>query len=133
MRGRIVWLPSEQDGGPDGAGCTPMSSIHRSPSRGSGKSVRCSAAPSSRLSAGDACGRVGSWWRRASHILVVTDTAGQVHDVDRAIEVELKHLNMDFALTGPARFSLPGAKAGKSAARRLPRSNRKPRAARDRK
>ncbi|HEY6222382.1 MAG TPA: hypothetical protein VIW26_01245 [Gemmatimonadales bacterium] len=64
-----------------------------------------------------------------THILVVTDTAGQVHDVDRAIEVELKHLNMDFALTGPARFSLPGAKAGKSAARRLPRSNRKPRAA----
>ena len=45
-----------------------------------------------------------------THILVVTDNPGQVRDVDRAIEAELKHLNMDFALTGPARFSLPSGK-----------------------
>jgi hypothetical protein len=44
-----------------------------------------------------------------THILVVTDDLGQVHDVDRAIEAELKHLNMDFALTGPARFPMRGA------------------------
>jgi hypothetical protein len=42
---------------------------------------------------------------------VVTDHPGQVRDVDRAIESELKHLNMDFALTGPARFALPRAKS----------------------
>jgi hypothetical protein len=46
-----------------------------------------------------------------THILVVTDHPGQAHDVDRAIEGELKHLNMDFALTGPARFALPPTKA----------------------
>lgn len=48
-----------------------------------------------------------------THILVVTDHPGQVHHVDRAIEAELKHLNMDFALTGPARFALPRAKSGR--------------------
>ena len=58
-----------------------------------------------------------------THILVVTDTPGQVHDVDRAIEVELKHLNMDFALTGPARFALPKAKSGKRASPKSARSN----------
>jgi len=47
-----------------------------------------------------------------THILVVTDHPGQVHDVDRAIEGELRHLNMDFALTGPARFAMPLAKSG---------------------
>jgi hypothetical protein len=47
-----------------------------------------------------------------THILVVTDHPGQVHHVDRAIEAELKHLNMDFALTGPARFAMPRAKNG---------------------
>jgi len=47
-----------------------------------------------------------------THILVVTDHPGQVHDVDRAIEGELRHLDMDFALTGPARFALPRAKSG---------------------
>lgn len=46
-----------------------------------------------------------------THILVVTDHPGQVHDVDRAIEGELKHLDMDFALTGPARFAMPRAKS----------------------
>jgi hypothetical protein len=60
-----------------------------------------------------------------THILVVTDNPGQVHRVDRAIEAELKHLNMNFALTGPARFALPRAKP----ARRTPQ---KPARARDR-
>jgi len=60
-----------------------------------------------------------------THILVVTDNPGQVHDVDRAIEAELKHLNMDFALTGPARFSfsLDGAKAGRRVPKKPVRSN----------
>jgi hypothetical protein len=62
-----------------------------------------------------------------THILVVTDNPGQVHDVDRAIEVELKHLNMDFALTGPARFSMPGAKPGKRTPQKLARANGRPR------
>jgi hypothetical protein len=48
-----------------------------------------------------------------THILVVTDHPGQVHDVDRAIEGELRHLDMDFALTGPARFALPRTKPGR--------------------
>lgn len=48
-----------------------------------------------------------------THILVVTDNPGQVHDVDRAIEQELKRLNMNFALTGPARFAFSGTKPGK--------------------
>jgi hypothetical protein len=64
-----------------------------------------------------------------THILVVTDNPGQVHDVDRAIEVELKHLNMDFALTGPARFAMPGAKLGRSDPKKPARANGKPRAA----
>jgi hypothetical protein len=45
-----------------------------------------------------------------THILVVTDSPGQVHQVDRAIEAELQHLKVDFALTGPARFALPRVK-----------------------
>ena len=80
--------------------------------------------------------RGGSLWTgrivvetNITHILVVTDNPGQVHDVDRAIERELKHLNMNFALTGPARFSLPGAKANKPAARKSTRANGAPRAA----
>ena len=64
-----------------------------------------------------------------THILVVTDKPGQVHDVDRAIEVELKSLNMDFALTGPARFSMPGAKSGRRGPKKPARANGKPRAA----
>jgi len=40
-----------------------------------------------------------------------------------AIEVELRHLNMDFALTGPARFALPGAKASRRAPKKPARSN----------
>jgi hypothetical protein len=57
-----------------------------------------------------------------THILVVTDNPGQVRDVDRAIEGELKQLKMDFALTGPARFSLPGAKATSRAPQKPARS-----------
>jgi hypothetical protein len=64
---------------------------------------------------------------KITHILVVTDHPGQVHDVDRAIEGELRHLNMDFALTGPARFALPRTKpAGRTA--RTERANGKTRA-----
>jgi hypothetical protein len=58
-----------------------------------------------------------------THILVVTDNPGQVHAVDRAIEGELKHLNMDFAITGPARFSLPGAKARRPTPQKTTRAN----------
>lgn len=50
-----------------------------------------------------------------THILVVTDDPGQVRHVDRAIEAELQHLNMRFALTGPARFALPRVTAGRRA------------------
>lgn len=62
-----------------------------------------------------------------THILVVTDNPGQVHDVDRAIEGELKLLNMDFALTGPARFALPSAKPSRLALRKPARGNGSPR------
>ncbi len=64
-----------------------------------------------------------------THILVVTDNPGQVNSVDRAIELELKHLDMDFALTGPARFAMPGAKAGRRVAKKPARANGKSRAA----
>jgi hypothetical protein len=53
---------------------------------------------------------------------VVTDNPGQVHDVDRAIEVELKHLNMDFASRGGA-VALPGAKASRRAPKTPARAN----------
>ena len=42
-----------------------------------------------------------------THILVVTDAPDEVRTVDRAIDAELKRLKMDFAITGPARVSLP--------------------------
>jgi hypothetical protein len=60
-----------------------------------------------------------------THILVVTDNPAQVPDVDRAIEAELKQLNMDFALTGPARFSfsLPVVQLHSRTAKKLARSN----------
>jgi hypothetical protein len=60
-----------------------------------------------------------------THILVVTDNPGQVDDVDRAIEVELKQLDMDFDLTGPARFSMPRAKLSKRAPKLSKRTPRK--------
>ena len=64
-----------------------------------------------------------------THILVVTDDPGQVHEVDRAIERELQHLNMDFALRGPARFALSLAKPGRRMPKKSARTNGKPRAA----
>ncbi len=42
-----------------------------------------------------------------THILVVTDAPHDVRAVDRAIEAELKRLKIGFAITGPARVSLP--------------------------
>lgn len=67
-----------------------------------------------------------------THILVVTDNPSQVPDVDRAIEAELKQLNMDFALTGPAKiaFSLPLATPGSRAAKKRARANGGPRGTR---
>jgi hypothetical protein len=58
-----------------------------------------------------------------THILVVTDDPGQVRHVDRAIEAELQHLNMRFALTGPARFTLPRVTAGKRAPKKPARGS----------
>ena len=46
-----------------------------------------------------------------THILVVTDAPA----VDRAIDAELKRLKMNFAITGPARVSLPGVTPGRRA------------------
>jgi hypothetical protein len=67
-----------------------------------------------------------------THILVVTDDPGQVSQVDEAIESELKQLNMDFSLRGPARFALElpgnGKRARKETARPRPRAKRRPRA-----
>jgi hypothetical protein len=57
-----------------------------------------------------------------THILVVTDNPGQLNDVDRAIEAELKHLNTNFALRGPARFALSLAKPGRRASQEPARS-----------
>jgi hypothetical protein len=66
-----------------------------------------------------------------THILVVTDNPGQVNDVDQAIETELRHLNMGFALRGPARFALslgkPRTRAPRKPAPAKPRSKRRPR------
>ena len=42
-----------------------------------------------------------------THILVVTDAPDEIRAVDRAIDAELKRLKMGFAITGPARVSLP--------------------------
>ncbi len=42
-----------------------------------------------------------------THILVVTDAPDEVRAVDRAIGAELKRLKMGFAITRPARVSLP--------------------------
>jgi hypothetical protein len=64
-----------------------------------------------------------------THILVVTDNPDDVQDVDRAIESELKHLNLHFALTGPARFSMLRAKLGKRIPKKAARTNGKKRAA----
>ena len=42
-----------------------------------------------------------------THILVVTDAPEELRAVDRAIDAELKRLKMGFAITRPARVSLP--------------------------
>ena len=42
-----------------------------------------------------------------THILVVTDDPDEGRAVDRAIDAELKRLKMAFAITAPARVSLP--------------------------
>ena len=50
-----------------------------------------------------------------THILVVTDAPDEVRAVDRAIDAELKRLKMGFAITGPARVSLPRLTPGRRA------------------
>ncbi|HEY6924402.1 MAG TPA: hypothetical protein VI653_13105 [Steroidobacteraceae bacterium] len=57
-----------------------------------------------------------------THILVVTDAPDEVRAVDRAIDAELKRLKMDFAITGPARVSLPGVTPRRSAPKTPPRA-----------
>jgi len=61
-----------------------------------------------------------------THILVVTDDPDEVRAVDRAIGTELKRLKMGFAITGPARVSLPrvtpGGRVAKIPARAAGRS-----------
>lgn len=39
--------------------------------------------------------------RRITHILVVSDSPGQDHDVNRKLEAQLKQLNVGFAMTAP--------------------------------
>ena len=64
---------------------------------------------------------------RITHILVVTDAPHEVRAVDRAIDAELKRLKMGFAITGPARVSLPritpGRRASRASARLVGRSH----------
>src|SRR5437899_1038454 len=52
-----------------------------------------------------------------THILVVTDDPHEVRAIDQAIDAELKHLKMDFAIKGPARVSLPRVTPGRGARR----------------
>jgi len=57
-----------------------------------------------------------------THILVVTDAPDQARSVDRAIDAELRRLKMSFAITGPARVSLPRGTPGRRASKTPPRS-----------
>ena len=57
-----------------------------------------------------------------THILVVTDAPDEVRAVDRAIDAEHNRLKMGFAITGPARVSLPRLTAGRRAPKRPARS-----------
>jgi len=57
-----------------------------------------------------------------THILVVTDAPDQARSVDHAIDAELKRLKMGFAITGPARVSLPGVTPGRRAPKTSARS-----------
>jgi len=59
---------------------------------------------------------------RITHILVVTDAPHEVRAVDRAIDAELKRLKMGFAITGPARVSLPRGTPGRRAPKTPARS-----------
>ena len=52
-----------------------------------------------------------------THILVVTDAPDEARAVDRAIDAELKRLKMGFAITGPARVSLPRVTPGRRVAK----------------
>jgi len=79
-----------------------ISSIRRSRSRGWRRSRRCSAVPGWRLWTGQIVVEA-----HITHILIVTDAPDEVRAVDRAIDAELKRLKMGFAVTGPARVSLP--------------------------
>jgi len=53
-----------------------------------------------------------------THILVVTDARDEVRAADRAIDAELKRLKMGFAITAPARVSLPGVTPARRARKR---------------
>ena len=53
-----------------------------------------------------------------THILVVTDAPDEIRAVDRAIDAELKRLKMGFAITEPARVSLPGVRVARRALKR---------------
>ena len=75
--------------------------------------------------AGQAAQRKGRLWTgqiimeaHITHILVVTDAPREVRAVDRAIEAELRRLKMGFAMTGPARVSLPRVTPGSRAPKR---------------
>ena len=57
-----------------------------------------------------------------THILIVTDAPDEVGAVDRAIDAELKRLKMGFAITRPARVSLPSVTPGRRASRASARS-----------
>jgi len=57
-----------------------------------------------------------------THILVVTDAPDEARAVDRAIDAELKRLKMGFAITRPARVSLPSVTPGRRASRASARS-----------
>jgi hypothetical protein len=61
---------------------------------------------------------------RVTHILMLTDHPGQVHDADRAIEIELQRLKAGFAIRRPARVPLPilATKLGSPARKQPPRS-----------
>jgi hypothetical protein len=52
-----------------------------------------------------------------THLLIVTDHPGQVPSVNRAIETELRQLDMGFALTGPAALPFSSATRAKRASR----------------
>ena len=74
--------------------------------------------------AGQAAQREGRLWTgqiimeaHITHILVVTDDPHEVRTIDQAIDAELKRLKMGFAITGPARVSLPRVTPGRRVAK----------------